>query len=59
MAARMLRMAAARVEKLTAAASAAAAAAPVASSNGTAAAANNVVPTMLDSLSLTPAMATQ
>lgn len=58
MAARMLRMAAARVEKLTPPASAAAAAAPAASSNGVAAA-NNVVPTMLDSLSLTPAMATQ
>lgn len=54
MAARILRTAAARVEKLAAAAAAAAAAAPVATtSNGTA---NNVVPTALDSLSLTPAM---
>lgn len=68
MAARMLRVAATRVEKLAAAQqAAAAAAAPVAaapvavpSSNGNgngvaaAAAINNVVPTMLDSLSLTP-----
>jgi phosphoribosylcarboxyaminoimidazole (NCAIR) mutase len=61
MAARMLRMAAARVEKLAAATAAAAAvvapAAP-ASSNGVSAV-NNVVPTMLDSLSLTPALATK
>lgn len=60
MAARMLRVAAARVEKLaaaTAAAASAASAAP-ASSNGVSAV-NNVVPTMLDSLSLTPALATK
>lgn len=56
MAARMLRVAAARVEKLTAAT--AAAAAPVAAPatpNGVSAV-NNVVPTMLDSLALTPAL---
>jgi hypothetical protein len=67
MAARMLRMTAARVEKLTAATAAAAAAAPpavpavpVAHVNGNGngmSAVNNVVPTMLDSLSLTPALA--
>jgi phosphoribosylcarboxyaminoimidazole (NCAIR) mutase len=58
MAARMLRMAAARVEKLAAAAAAAAPPSAPASSNGVSAV-NNVVPTMLDSLSLTPALATK
>lgn len=58
MAARMLRMAAARVEKLTAATNAASAAAPAAPANSNGmGAVNNVVPTMLDSLSLTPALA--
>lgn len=56
MAARLLRVAAARVEKLTAAA-AAAAPAPTHPAGHGVSAVNNVVPTMLDSLTLTPALA--
>jgi phosphoribosylcarboxyaminoimidazole (NCAIR) mutase len=58
MAARMLRVAAARVEKLTAAATAASAApAPTHPAGHGVSAVNNVVPTMLDSLTLAPALA--